>query len=304
MTTTAFIYYFSASAPVSTLSQNQVFVVNKGDSLDIIASRLQKNGLIRNSFIFKLNSYILGLHNKLRAGNFNLDSSMDNQQIITSLVTGGSSDIWIQIIEGLRNEEIAAYFDENNIYSGKSFLYLAKDNQGYIYPDTYSIPQTNDLDFFIQQTLQNFDQKYQKIIADLNIDRSKEDIVVVASLLEREARTLTSKQMVAGILYNRLSIGMPLQLDATVQYAVDSQTKPQQYWKPITKKDLSIDSPYNTYQNTGLPPTPICNPGYDSLFAAVNPTESDYLYYITGNDNLMHYAKTLDEHNQNIRNYL
>jgi len=98
---------------------------------------------------------------------------------------------------------------------------------------------------------------------------------------------------------------MALQLDATVQYARDSQNKNiKDYWQPISKSDLSINSSYNTYKNPGLPPKPICNPSYNSLFAAFHPTDSDYFYYITGNDSLMHYAKTLSEHNTNIAKYL
>jgi len=299
-----FVFYLVNSSSPSSTSQTKVFVINKGDSLDIIASRLQQNSLVKNSLVFKLNTYFLGLHDKLRAGSFNLDTSMDNQQIARSLATGGSHDMWIQIIEGWRNEEIASYLEENNFFDAKSFLYMAKDSQGYIFPDTYSIPQTKDIDFFIQQAKQNFDQKYSKALDNATKQIGQTEAIILASLVEREARTLESKQMVAGVLYNRLELGMPLQVDATVQYALDSQSSPQRYWQPIAKSNLSIDSPYSTYKNPGLPPTPICNPGYDSIYATLNPTESDYIYYITGNDNKMHYATTLEEHNQNISQYL
>ncbi|MDD4106526.1 MAG: endolytic transglycosylase MltG, partial [Candidatus Shapirobacteria bacterium] len=127
-----------------------------------------------------------------------------------------------------------------------------------------------------------------------------------ASLLEREGRSLESKQMIAGIIINRLNLGMPLQIDATVLYVRDNQNKLiDKYWQlPITKTDIQLDSPFNTYKNQGLPPRPICSPGYNSLFAAFHPTDSDYIYYITGNDGKMYYAKTLDEHNSNIAKYL
>jgi len=299
-----FVFYLVNSSPISSTSQTKVFVINKGDSLDIIATRLQQNGLIKNGLVFKLNTYFLGLHDKLRAGSFNLDTSMDNQQIARSLITGGSHDMWIQIIEGWRNEEIASYLEENNFFDAKSFLYIAKGSQGYIFPDTYSIPQTKDIDFFIDKTKQNFDQKYSKAVDNATKQIGQTEAIIVASLVEREARTLESKQMVAGILYNRLELGMPLQVDASIQYASDSQNSPQSFWQPVTKANLSIDSPFNTYKNPGLPPAPICNPGYDSIYAALVPTESDYIYYITGNDNKMHFATTLEEHNQNISQYL
>jgi len=106
-------------------------------------------------------------------------------------------------------------------------------------------------------------------------------------------------------LLNRLSINMALQVDATVQYARDSQIPhPKVFWQPITKKDLNIDSPFNTYKYPGLPPQAICNPGYDSLYAVFHPIKSDYLYYLTGKDNKMHYAKTLHQHHANIAKYL
>ena len=104
---------------------------------------------------------------------------------------------------------------------------------------------------------------------------------------------------------NRLNSNMPLQSDVTVQYARDTQRKPAKYWVDLAAADIkSIVSPYNTYQNTGLPPAPICNPGYDSIYAAFHPTESDYIFYLTGDDGVMYYAKTLSEHNTNITNHL
>jgi len=298
------VFCFTNSASVPSAYQSKVFVINKGDSLDVIASRLQQNQLVKNSLVFKLNTYFLGLHDKLRAGSFNLDTSMDNQQIARSLVIGGSHDMWIQVIEGWRNEEIAVYLEENDFFDAKSFLYMAKNSQGYIFPDTYSIPQTKDIDFFIVKTKQNFDQKYAQALEQATKQVGQTEAIILASLLEREARSLESKQMIAGILYNRLELGMPLQVDASIQYASDSLSLPQNYWQSVTKANLSIDSPFNTYKNPGLPPSPICNPGYDSIYAALSPIESDYIYYITGNDNKMHYSTTLKQHNQNISKFL
>jgi UPF0755 protein len=138
------------------------------------------------------------------------------------------------------------------------------------------------------------------------IDISDSDAVILASLIEREGRLLKSKQMISGIIFNRLKEGMPLQIDATVQYARDSQNKSvSKYWQPVTSEQIKqTNSSFNTYQNPGLPPRPICNPGYNSLYAAFHPTESDYLYYITSDDGVMYYAKTLSEHNANIANHL
>jgi len=300
----SFLTFLRLSSSVSNQDNHQAFVINKGDGFNLIANRLKQSGFIKNETVFKINAYLLGLHSKLRAGTFNLSSNMNNADIIRLLTRGGSIDNWIQLLEGWRNEEIAAYLDENSFYSGKSFLFLTEGKQGYIFPDTYSIPKDKDVQFFIDKTLTNFDQKYQQASQGITADLNQTQIITLASLLEREANNLEAQKMVSGIIYNRLSINMPLQIDATVQYALDSLNKPQKYWQPISKADLVINHPYNTYQNPGLPPGPICNPGYNAIVAALNPIDSDFLYYITGTNGQMYYAKTLDEHNQNITKYL
>lgn len=300
----SFLVFLHLSSSVSKKDNHQAFVINKGDGFNLITDRLKQSGFIRNGTVFKINAYLLGLHSKLRAGTFNLSKNMNNTDIIRLLTTGGSDDNWIQLLEGWRNEEIAAYLDENSFYSGKSFLFLTEGKQGYIFPDTYSVPKNKDIEFFIDKTLKNFDQKYQQASQNSSSDLNQAQIMTLASLLEREANNLEAKKMVAGIIYNRLSIDMALQIDATVQYALESLNPPRKYWQPISKADLSINHPYNTYQKPGLPPGPICNPSYNAILAALNPTDSDFIYYITGTDGQMYYAETLDEHNQNIAKYL
>lgn len=286
---TGFYYYFNLQ-PVSSIKLIQTFTINQGEGLSSIASRLKKNHLIRNYYIFVLSSYRLGLNNKLRAGIFELSPHLSTPAIIRLLSTTGSPDIWLKIIPGTRLEEIAPLLGPFNIDS-LTFLNHPQVKEGYLAPDSYKIP-----DFY------NLDQILNIISRQTPIDQST---LILASLLEREARSLAVKQQIAGILLNRLKLNMPLQVDATVQYARDSRLPyPKTYWQPINQNDLKIRSPYNTYLNRGLPPTPICNPGPDSIKAAQNPTSSDYLFYITGTDGLLHPAKTLDDHNANIKKYL
>lgn len=281
-----------------------MFVINQGDSLGDISSRLQKQGYIKSEFVFKANTYLLGLHSKLRAGSFSLPPHLDNWQLANFLSKGGSNDIWIQLLEGWRNEEIANYLEDNSIYSGKSFQYLAKDKSGQIFPDTYSIPKDKDVEFFINETIANFQDKLSKASDAPTITLAFQNALVIASLLEREANNLEAMRQISGIIQNRLDINMALQIDATVQYAKDSLYPPKKYWQPINRTDLTIDHPANTYLYPGLPPEPICNPGFNALYAAFHPIESNYLYYITGTDGQMYYAVTLDDHNQNIAKYL
>jgi len=284
-------YVKLTSLPVSSDNTVKNFVVNQADGLKIISARLKKNNLIRSQATFYILAYKLKLNNSLQAGMFKLSPSLSTEEVIKKLSTGGNQDYWLKIIEGQRLEELKQQFDPAL--------------EGYIFPDSYLIPQ----DYKEEQITSIISQNFQKKLSEAKVDAVKTtlsdaQLIILASLLEREARSLESKQHVAGILLNRLEINMALQVDATVQYARDTRLKPKIYWTPVTKPDLKIDSPYNTYLNPGLPPGPICNPGYNSLFAAYHPIESDYIYYITGNDNKMHYAKTLDEHNSNIAKYL
>lgn len=285
-----FWYY---QLPVSPDTTVRSFVINQGESVNTIAQRLADNNLIRNQYVFMIVAREFGLSRQLRAGGFKLSASESTSEIINVLAKGGSTDYWLKIIEGQRILQLPVRFDDSL--------------EGYIYPDSYLIPQDYQPPQIYSDIIKkNFDTKFTQAKVDVtNTQMSDVDIVTLASILEREARTLPSKQMVAGILLNRLKIGMALQLDTTVEYARDSRLPhPQTYWQPASAADVHLISPYNTYLNPGLPPGPICNPGSDSLYAAFHPTPSDYLYYLTGNDNQMHYAVTLKDHNANISKYL
>jgi UPF0755 protein len=291
-----FSYLSINTKAVSADKTNIMFIVKSGDSLVNISQKLKSNSLIRNQYSFLFYAYTLGLNNKIQAGTFRLSPSLSTQDLITKLSKGGVSDYWLKIIEGTRLEEIIALLPSKIPLSTK---------EGSLFPDSYLIPTYFTIDQTLEVIKENFDKKFaQAKEGATNLKLTDQEILIFASILEREARTLKSKQEVAGILLNRLEIGMALQVDASVQYARDSKTKPKDYWQPIKPADLSIVSPFNTYKNPGLPPAPICNPGYNSLYAAFHPVNSDYLYYITGHDNLMHYATTLDEHNANIAKYL
>ena len=303
---TGFLFVFVNNRPVSNDDSNKVFTVNLGESVKSIAQNLEDSKLIRNKYIFVYYSYILGLNKKIQAGNFKLSSRLSTKEIAVKLTTGGITDYWVKILEGLRVEELTDIFPDNSSINGTDFVKAAKSKEGYIFPDSYLIPQYFTVDQVLTTIQNNFDQKLaQAKVGATNTQLTDRQIVVLASIIEHEARTLKVKQGVSGVLMNRLNINMPLQSDVTVQYARDTQRKPKKYWEDLTAADIkSVVSPYNTYQNTGLPLGPICNPGLDSLYAAFHPTESDYLYYLTGDDGIMYYAQTLSEHNINIANHL
>ncbi len=285
-----FFFYFR-SAPSPTDSTPREFTVNQGDSLAQIASRLEDNHYIRNRFVFIALSYYHGLNRRLQAGIFKLSPSLSASEVIFKLSSGGSRDYWLKILAGSRIEEVDPP--------------IPGVTEGRLFPDNYLIPEEFTPSQILEIVTKNFNQKFQEAKKDPTSALTDDQALILASLLEREARLKSTKQMIAGILLNRLKIGMALQVDATVQYARDSRLPhPKDYWLPITRSDLKISSSYNTYLNPGLPLGPICNPGLDSLYAAFHPTPSDYLFYVTDDQGLIHYAQTLDEHNANIAKYL
>lgn len=290
----AFSFYLSLLPP-STDSSKKVFVINEGDSLSTIALRLEKNNFIKNRYSFIVYSYLTGLSKKIHAGNFYLTSSQKVPELIKNISRGGSTDYWFKIIPGTRIEQFSP---------SSEFTLLSRDLEGKLFPDSYLIPQNYTSENILSLIEKNYQQKLAEAKLGATTELSDSEVLIVASLLEREAKTLNDKKIISGIIINRLKHQMPLQIDATIQYARDSLKIPGEYWQPITKADLNIVSPYNTYKKLGLPPSPICNPGLDSLIAAYHPTNTDYLYYIHDTNGQIHYASTLSEHNENIAKYL
>ena len=300
-----FAFLYINNKPVSTDNNSKIFVIKSGVGIKQIAQDLEDKKIIKNKYVFLFYSYKLSLNKKIQAGNFKLSSNLTTKEIVLKLSKGGVTDYWLKIIDGTRVEELVTSFPDNISFTGKDFVAKTKSLQGYIYPDSYLVPQYFTIEQVLDTIQSNFNQKFTKAkVGATNTKLTDKQIIVLASIIEREARTLKVKQGVSGVLMNRLSINMPFQSDVTIQYIRDSKTKPVKYWQDINSSDISIVSPYNTYKNPGLPPGPICNPGYDSLYAAFHPTESDYLYYLTGNDGVMYYAKTFDQHKSNIAKYL
>lgn len=278
-----------------------IFIVKKGEGIRSISNRLKKENLIKDPIVFFLLVKRLNLDNKIQAGDFRLSPSMDAEKIAENL-THGTLDIWLTITEGQRAEEIANLLEKNIPSYQKSWDEDLALNEGYLFPDTYLIPKDAGIDLVISIMKGNFEKKYSTISKKSSL--SDRETVIIASLIEREAKLDLDRPLVASVIMNRLRIGMPLQIDATVQYALGDENNNGKWWKrDLTRDDLKIDSPYNTYVNVGLPPAPISNPGLDVLNAAANPVNSSYLYYISDSSGKNHYAKTIEEHNSNIRKY-
>ena len=312
-----FTWWRVNSQPVSGSPNPQRFVIQKGRSASQIGEALLSEKLIKNSLIFKVYVQVTGKEKKIQAGQYSLSPHFTLEEIVTKL-TSGPEELWVTIPEGLRREEIVEKFisglemDANNeLVFRQEFLAESKDFEGFLFPDTYLFPREATASQVVRKLRNTFDSKVESLRKDIETgDYTENELITLASIIERETKKGDERPIVAGILFNRLEIGMVLQADATVQYAVSNakcqmlNAKCDNWWPILTKEDLEINSQYNSYRFSGLPPAPIANPGLSSIQAAVNPVESDYWYYIHDTNGNIHYARSLEEHNQNIRNFL
>ncbi len=312
-------YYDHALRSVPNASGETVtFTIYPGQSVTGIASALKQNGLISDPIVFRLALKIQRKDGSLQAGTYHLSQKETMQAMIDSLLSGKNEERWITTLPGWRIEDIAAYLDARGIADAADFTDRAysatyefpflsdappyfkpvkQSLEGYLFPDSYLILENATADDVIETLLNNFQDKYDSTLAPAQNGRSLYDTVIMASIVEKEGRTLEEKQMIAGVFYNRLQLGMNLGSDVTIHYLIKD-------WKAVlTYDDLQIDSPYNTRLNTGLPPGPICSPGLDSLVAALEPTSTDYLYFLADKDGTMRYAKTNAEHEANKSRY-
>ncbi|OGE15133.1 hypothetical protein A2111_01525 [Candidatus Daviesbacteria bacterium GWA1_38_6] len=291
------------TSPVSSDENARVIVIPKSEGISSIAKRLKDDNLIRSELTFKIYARQNNLASRIQAGSFKLSPSMSISEI-ANVLTSGTDDVWVTFIEGWRVEEMAEKLNGNLKIDNGQFLKLSKE--GYMFPDTYLFPKDAEVEYITETLQDNFNRKYaddlkKKIKAK---GLTEKEGVILASLVEREGRSDKVRTEVAGILLNRLNIGMKLDVDATVQYALGYQQSEKSWWKRhITKDDKEIKSPYNTYKNPGLPPAPICNPSLSSLEAVANANpNTQYLYYYHDSKGNSHYGKTLEEHLENVAN--
>lgn len=301
----AFLWWNQAKRPPLPSNQQELlFTIKSGESIRDIADKLNKERLIRSSVAFFLLVRFSGLADNIQAGDFRLSPSMD-LPTLTNQLLHGSVDVQITIPEGWRVEEIGLKLTQELGFPELEFLESARE--GYMFPDTYKFPK----DITGKEVAQIFIANFQKKIAE--IDKSKltshdldlEKLVIIASLVEREAKLSADRPTTASVILNRLKIGMKLDIDATIQYALGYQSKEKSWWKKqLTSEDLDIDSPFNTYKNPGLPPNPIANPGLAVLQAVTEAPDTGYLYYVSDSTGKLHFAKTIEEHNANIAKYI
>ena len=298
-----YLFLREGSLPVNKLSKKDViFVVDRGEPLNSIINGLSKEELIRSRLVFYIIVKQKGIEKKIQAGDFRLSSSMSANEIAVEL-THGTLDIWVTIPEGLRKQEIAEIL--TNKLGVSELEFINKAQEGNLFPDTYLIPKNPTVDQVIELLSSTMQVKYTQALEEAkNSKLSKTEILTLASLVEREASGDEDRQEIANIIYKRYLNDWPLQIDATLQYALGYQPDEKSWWtKNLTQEEYStIKSPYNTYTNVGLPPTPICNPGEKSIIAVfnANPNTANW-YYSHDNKGRVHFAVTLDSHEENTR---
>lgn len=308
--------------------------IESGQGVKQISAALTATGYIHNDFIFRIYVWQKKLENKFYAGQYRLPEILSMRQLV-NILTGNNSlapSRRITVLEGWHTSDIAKHLSviagisENDFYLLAGYPYNHPDNQagkssfafdispypaladkpaaygleGYLFPDTYDISLTASVEEIIMKLLNNFEKRLtDQLRAEIkNQGRTIYEVVTIASILERELKTYEEKKLGAGLINNRLAIGMPLQMDSTVNF-ITGKNLPQ-----VLLSDLEVDSAYNTYKYKGLPPGPISNPGIDSIMAVVYPIENDYFYFLTDKKGVAHFSKTYEEHLAKKRNYL
>lgn len=286
-----FLIYQGIYHPMKPGSDKTVmFLVKKGQGAKEISINLKEQGLIRYSSFFKIYALIEGKAGELKAGEYELSPSMNVPEIVNKLASGDRIKKIITIIEGWTVKEIEEYLEGE----------IDPNLEGYLFPDTYEISPEDGIEEIIEKMLANFNKKLSlELIEEITSQgKTVQEIVTMASLIEKEVRIFEDKKVISGILWKRIEVGMPLQVDATITYITGRKST------EILKKELEIDSPYNTYKYKGLPFGPICNPGLDSILAAVYPEDSGYWFYLSTPEGETIFSKTLKEHSEARAKYL
>ncbi len=276
--------------------------VESGQSVQSVARELYNNGIISSPFWLTNLVIFMGGEHKVVAGYYLFQHSNSLFEVARRINQGdyGIVTIKVTLPEGVSVKEMAnIYKNRFNLFDKEEFLNLATDKEGYLFPETYFFIPTVPPAEVISMMRNTFDQKINTLSgAVASSTHSVDEIITMASILEGEAKTSADRKIVAGILWKRITDGTPLQVDATFKY-INGKSSAE-----LTAADLKINSPYNTYRHRGLPPTPISNPGLDTITAALYPTDTPFYYFISDKSGNMHYATTLKEHIANVKKYL
>ena len=303
------VFMMIGASPPTHSKDSVLVTIPEGASRKEVADHLKGSELIRSRTVFHLIVHIGFEGRQFLSGTYEMRKDMPLFMVLEKLIEGDVADTEVTIPEGFTIRQIARRLDAAKITSEEEFLKLAEDKpeifgvnsgvptlEGFLFPDTYRFLYHQPAENIIRVMMSRMDQQLKKLEPKARASGfSKAEILTIASLIEREAKVQQDRPLISSVIHNRLKLNMPLQIDATVIYAHG------QHKKRILYKDLEIESAYNTYKNRGLPPGPIANPGFASIEAAVNPAQTDYLYYVAASDGSHLFARTFEEHKANTR---
>jgi UPF0755 protein len=311
-----------AVAAVPTSGTPVVVTVARGESAKTIGQELQRDGIIRDERLFEIMVSLRGVTNSLEAGDYEFDHGLPVVEVVDRIAHGKTASRQVTIVEGSRAEEIGDALERAGIVSKQDFMaalvkgrynepFLAQVTssglEGYLFPARYEFRRDASAADVVDRMLAGFQANVADTVQLEGQSLSLGEVITLASIVQREAGTLSEMPTIASVFLNRLRLGIPLQADPTVQFAI-AQDGPistdDGYWKKeLSVDDLKIDSGYNTYVNAGLPPGPIANPGLDAINAVIRPATTNYLYFVAKGDGTHAFAETLEEHERNIAQY-
>ncbi len=298
--------------PLSHTENLKTISIQKGTSFRVVASRLQSEGLIKDVDDFLFAAWVLGAYKKSQAGEYEFSSTMAPVRIINMLKRGEIKQYPLTVPEGFNIREIAALLEKKGLVSPKEFIKRATDRgfvrkmglpgptfEGFLFPDTYNVRKGATARAIITKMAERFKSVYHGEFEALARKRgmSMKEVVTLASIIEKETMAPEERALISSVFHNRLKKRIRLQSDPTVIYAIKN------FDGNLRKRDLRLNSPYNTYRHYGLPPGPISNPGKEALRAALEPAHADYLYFVSKNDGTHKFSKSLREHTRAVNKY-
>jgi UPF0755 protein len=310
-----FILYWFLFVPPSGAALPKIFFIKKGSHLKKVSETLEQEGIIKNRHFFVLLAAVLGKKTKIKAGEYEFQTHMLPLEVLDALVKGQVKRHLVTIPEGYTLSQIAVLLEDLNLVEKKGFLQKASSPafinslglselagptlEGYLFPDTYHVFREMDPEEVIQMMVHQFKKVFGPDLvhrtSELGI--SEKEAVILASIIEKETSLPEEKPLISAVFHNRLKRNIPLQSDPTVIYGIKN------FDGNLTKEHLLRQTPYNTYLIVGLPPTPICNPGKESLLAALHPAPVTYLYFVSKNDGSHYFSSEIEEHNRAVWKY-
>jgi UPF0755 protein len=301
--------------PASGEKEYREVLIGEGSSFRSVARELEKEGVVSDSRTFAILGRLMGVDRKIRAGFYSFNTAMKPLEVLDVLQKGRIIEYQVVVPEGFDMVKIADALEAAGVTTKKEFLAKATDEnyvrsldlhgkslEGYLFPATYFFPKGITLDGIIKQMV----SKYHEVMGDDLKARAAElgmtelQVVTLASLIEREANLDSERLLISAVFHNRIKKDIPLQCDPTIIYALQMRGR---WTGDLTKQDMRLKDPYNTYVNRGLPPGPIANPGKPSIIAALYPADVDYIYFVSKNDGTHYFSSNLAEHNRAVHKY-